>query len=144
MASQNSFTLTCNYCKSSGHNKYSCPVLKDKKKKKKDQQYWDRLFTNWGTSDEALESMYEQGDVVYGKGFKAYMESISIFRDVIPSCKEGGISSIFDNLSLDEPECENDTVNVYKAEEPKLRWAENIGNNEAVSLKDIMKEQSVG
>ena len=95
-------TSGCTYCKETTHQKHECPVLKKKKKTKRDISYWERLIKNWGSSDEALQALYDAGDEAYGDGFKKYMDSISIFRDTVAPKASSHTGSIYNNLSNNE------------------------------------------
>lgn len=54
---------------------------KKTKIQKKKEIMWNRMLINWGHSDSALDALYEEGDEIHGKGFKAYLDNIIVHRD---------------------------------------------------------------
>ena len=95
---------TCTYCKEDGHTKWNCSKLKEKKQLVRSQQKWERLIKKWGHDDTALDALYTDGDEAHGIGFRAFLDTIIVHRDVLHTAmKKPQHAGIFDVLEIDEP-----------------------------------------
>ena len=55
---------------------------KQNKQMKKNEIYWTRILKNFGHCNAVLDDLYNEGDEVHGKGFRAFLNSISVHRDI--------------------------------------------------------------
>lgn len=130
---------TCSYCKTFGHQKWECPILKDKNQISKKEKKWNRMLQKWGENRQSLIDLYQQGDAVHGQGFQDYMDNIDIFVDQTNQNIQEINSTIYDVLEIQSDEnithqsiIESDSWN------PQFK---KFTTYSTMSLTDIMKEQ---
>ena len=69
------------------------------KQQKKLEVKWTRILKNWGHDNDALDDLYEQGDAIHGKGFRAFLHSITVHKDINNvTTQDSGLGGRFDVL----------------------------------------------
>ena len=98
---------------------------KQNKQMKKNEIRWTRIIKNFGHSDAVLDDLYDEGDNVHGKGFRAFLRSIAVHRE--PNQTKTQDSNSGGRFAVLQNEQSNSTKGAMKQ-----------------SFADIMKEQAAG